>query len=114
MVINWGIFLTQQLMYTHIVLWKLKENDNGMNRTQLAQEVKRRLDELPSHIPEIITYETGINVGDYSASFFDVSLVSTFVNKDTFWAYTKYPVHDEVVAYIQSIQEAEEIVDYFN
>ena len=101
-------------MYTHIVLWKLKENDNGMNRTQLAQEVKRRLDKLPSHIPEIITYETGINVGDYSASFFDVSLVSTFENKDTFWAYTKYPVHDEVVAYIQSIQEAEEIVDYFN
>lgn len=50
-------------MYTHIVLWKLKENANGMNRAQLAQEVKRRLDELPSHIPEIITYETGINVG---------------------------------------------------
>ncbi len=56
-------------MYTHIVLWKLKENANGMNRTQLAQEVKRRLDELPSHIPEIITYETGINIGDYGASF---------------------------------------------
>ena len=56
-------------MYTHIVFWKLKENANGMNRAQLAQEVKRRLDELPSHIPEIISYETGINVGDYSASF---------------------------------------------
>lgn len=101
-------------MYTHIVLWKLKDNANGMNRTQLAQEVKRRLDELPLHIPEIITYESGINVGDYEASFFDVSLVSTFENKDTFWTYTKYPVHDEVVAFIQSVQEAEEIVDYFN
>lgn len=99
-------------MYTHIVLLKLKENANGMNRAQLAQEAKQRLDELPSHIPEIITYETGINVGDYGASFFDVSLVSTFENKDMFWAYTKYQVHDEVVAYIQSIQEAEEIVDY--
>ena len=101
-------------MYTHIVLWKLKENANGMNRAQLAQEVKRRLDELPLYIPEILSFETGINLGDYDASFFDVSLVSTFENKDTFCAYTKYPVHDEVVAYIQSIQEAEEIVDYFN
>ena len=64
-------------MYTHIVLWKLKDNANGMNRTQLAQEVKRRLDELPSHIPEIITYESGINVGDYGASFFDVSLLQS-------------------------------------
>ena len=90
-------------MYMHIVLWKLKENAIGMNRAQLAQEVKRRLDELPSHISEIISYETGINVGDYGASFFDVSLVSTFENKDTFWAYTKYPVHDEVVAYILSL-----------
>jgi hypothetical protein len=99
-------------MYTHIVLWKLKENAIGMNRAELAQEVKRRLDKLPADIPEILTYETGINVGDYGASFFDVSLVSTFENKDSFWAYTKYPVHDQVVAFIQSIQAAEEIVDY--
>ena len=56
-------------MYTHIVLWKLKDNANGMNRTQLAQEVKRRLDEMPSHIPEIITYESGINVGNYGLHF---------------------------------------------
>ena len=89
-----------------------REQSGLFPRAQLAQEVKRRLDELPSHIPEILSYETGINVGDYGASFFDVSLVSTFKNKDTFWAYTKYPVHDEVVAVIQSIQEAEEIVDY--
>ena len=63
MVINWGGFFNFLTTYVHIVLWKFKDNANGMNRAQLAQEVKRRLDELPSHIPEIITYETGINVG---------------------------------------------------
>jgi hypothetical protein len=46
------------------------------------------------------------------ASFFDVSLISVFDTKDTFWKYTNYPVHDEVVAYISSVMEAEEIVDY--
>lgn len=99
-------------MYKHIVLWKLKEQANGISRKELAIEVKRRLDELPAHIPEIVSYETGINIGDYGASFFDVSVISVFENKDTFWNYTKYPIHDDVVAYIQSIMIAEEIVDY--
>lgn len=99
-------------MYKHVVLWKLKEQADGKSRNELAIEVKRRLDELPSQIPEIVSYETAINIGDYGASFFDVSVISAFENKDTFWTYTKYPMHDAVVAYIQSIMEAEEIVDY--
>lgn len=99
-------------MYKHLVLWKLKEEVNGMSKNELAIEVKRRLDELPAHIPEIVSYEIGINIGDYGASFFDVSVISVFENKDTFWNYTKYPAHDAVVVYIQSVMVAEEIVDY--
>tara|TARA_B100000809_G_scaffold237914_1_gene258231 strand:- start:26064 stop:26369 length:306 start_codon:yes stop_codon:yes gene_type:complete len=99
-------------MYKHVVLWKLKEEADGKSRKELALEVKRRLDALPAHISEIKGFETAINIGDYGASFFDVSIVAVFDTKDTFWAYTKYPIHDEVVAYIQSVQEAEHIVDY--
>ena len=99
-------------MYKHLVLWKLKEEANGMSNAELAVEVKRRLDELPAHISEIKRYETAINIGDYGASFFDVSVISEFENKDAFWNYTKYPIHDEVVAYISSVMVAEEIVDY--
>ncbi|MDG1806114.1 Dabb family protein [Flavicella sp.] len=99
-------------MYKHVVLWKLKDSVGGENCYELSKEVKRRLQILPDHISEIIDFEVAINIGDYGASFFDVSLVSTFENRDTFWAYTNYPIHDEVVAYIQSIQEAEHIVDY--
>jgi hypothetical protein len=99
-------------MYKHVVLWKLKESAQGMSKQKLAVEVKRRLDELPAHISEIKSYETGINIGDYGASFFDVSLILIFDTKDTFWKYTKHPMHDEVVAYISSVMETEEIVDY--
>ena len=67
-------------MYKHIVLWKIRASVNGMPRSEISIEVKRRLDELPAHIPEIVDYETAINIGDYGASFFDVSLVSTFEN----------------------------------
>ncbi|TLX78192.1 Dabb family protein [Labilibacter sediminis] len=99
-------------MYKHVVLWKLKENADGMSRSELAKEVKRKLEALPAVINEIKEYEVAINIGDYGASFYDVSLVSVFENKDTFWNYTKYPEHDDVVAYIQSVQEDEQIVDY--
>lgn len=99
-------------MYKHVVFWKLKDQANGMNNAEMRIEVKRRLDELPAQIPEIVSYETAINIGDYGASFFDVSVISAFENKETFWNYTKYPVHDAVVTYIQSVMIAEEIVDY--
>jgi len=99
-------------MYKHVVFWKLKSEANGLSNQELALEVKRRLDSLPAQISEIKAYEVAINIGDYGASFFDVSLISVFENKETFWAYTKYPEHDDVVAFIQSVQVDEQIVDY--
>lgn len=99
-------------MYKHVVLWKIKENVNGKSRSQLANEIKIRLEELPTHISEIVDFEVATNIGEYGASFFDVSLIATYENKDTFWAYTKYPIHDDVVSFIQSVQQEEHIVDY--
>jgi hypothetical protein len=99
-------------MYKHVVLWKLKEEVNGMNKAELAVEVKRRLDTLPSIIPEISAYEVALNIGDYGASFFDVSLIAVYADEAAFKTYCGYPEHDAVVAYIQSVTAAEEIVDY--
>ena len=99
-------------MYIHLVLWKLKEEADGMTRADLAVEVKRRLDALPDAINEIRQYEVGINIGDYGASFFDVGLISGFDTKADFEQYCQYPEHDKVVAFIQSVQEDEQIVDF--
>lgn len=97
-------------MYNHVVFWKLKGNKK--EKKKLSKIVKHKLDTLPSNIPEIIKYETAINIGSYGASFYDVSLISVFKNEDDFWKYTKYPIHDEVVDFIKSVQESEQIVDY--
>lgn len=99
-------------MYKHLVLWKLKESADSASKSALAHEVKRRLETLPGVIAEIEDYEVGINIGSYGASFFDVGLISSFKDEDAFKRYCVYPEHDEVVAYIQSVTEAEEIVDY--
>lgn len=99
-------------MYIHLVMWRLKDEANGMPRTELAAEVKRRLDALRSIIKEIRQYDVGINIGAYGATFFDVGLISAFDTKADFEAYCRYPEHDEVVAFIQSVQEDEQIVDF--
>ena len=99
-------------MYKHLVLWKLKDSADGLSKAELAREMKTRLDTLPGIISEIDTFEVGINIGVYGASFFDVSLICTYQNEDAFKRYCVYPEHDAVVAYIQSVTDAEEIVDY--
>lgn len=99
-------------MYKHVVLWKMRESVNGMPREQLATEVKRRLESLPAIIPEIVDFEVARNIGAYGASFFDVSLIATYADEAAFKRYCVYPEHDAVVAYIQSVTVAEEIVDY--
>ena len=99
-------------MYKHLVLWKLKDPTDDMTKSDLATEVKRRLDTLPGIISEIKEYEVGINIGTYGASFFDVGLISSFEDEEAFKRYCVYSEHDAVVAYIQSVTTAEEIVDY--
>lgn len=99
-------------MYKHLVLWKLKEPGEVISKANLASEIQRRLETLPGIIPEIREYEVGINIGAYGASFFDVGLISSFEDEAAFKQYCVYPEHDTVVAFIQSITIAEEIVDY--
>ena len=97
-------------MYYHSVFWKFKGNKE--EKENISKIVKTKLDSLPAIIPEILKYETAINIGDYGASFYDVSLISVFKNEDDFWKYTKYKIHDEVVDFIKSVQKSEHIVDY--
>jgi hypothetical protein len=99
-------------MYKHVVLWKLKDSADGKSKAELAREVKTRLETLPGIIPEIKDFEVGINMGAYGASFFDVSLIATYPDEAAFKRYCVVPQHDAVVAYIQSVTQAEEIVDY--
>jgi len=99
-------------MYIHLVMWRLKDEASGMSRPELAVEVKRRLEALRPVIKEIRQYDVGINIGAYGASFFDVGLISAFDTKADFERYCQYPEHNEVVAFIQSVQEDEQIVDF--
>jgi hypothetical protein len=55
-------------MYKHLVLWKLKETANGMEKDELAYEVRQRLNTLPDIISEI-KGRIAVFVGNRSADF---------------------------------------------
>lgn len=100
-------------IYKHVVMWKFKDGADGKSSAELAKTVKEKWEWAATFIPEIESVELATNVGNYGASFYHLSMIATFKNEDCFWAYTKYPQHDEVLEYVQKVQESEIIVDYW-
>lgn len=77
----------------------------------MLTEIIQKRNALPASIPEIIECKVADNIGNYGASFIDICLISLFENK-AILELQRVPKYDEVVAYIQTFQEAEEIVDF--
>lgn len=98
-------------MLKHIVMWELLETANGHSKEKNAHELKSRLNSLPMLIPEIRSYEVGINSGQSSAAM-DVVLISAFDNSEDFETYRQHPAHQEVVEYLKTIQSMARVVDY--
>lgn len=99
-------------MYKHVVMWKFKDGAEGTSAVELATIVKEKWEWAAKFIPEIESVELACNIGDYGAVFYDLCMIATFQDEESFWAYTKYPQHDEVLEFVQKVQESEIIVDY--
>lgn len=91
-------------MITHIVFFKVKE-------PHLAQEIKTKLEALPPLIPQIITFELGLNELE-SPRAFDLSLYSTFESYETMKTYQDHPEHQAVLPFIRESCSAIHSVDY--
>ena len=91
-------------MVTHIVFLKLKDKAR-------ASEIKARLDALPPQIPQIKTYEVGIDELDTARSF-HISLYSQFESYDALKIYNEHPAHVEVLGFIREHAEVVHAVDY--
>ena len=98
-------------MYKHIVMWKLEESAMGKSREENALMIKSELEKLPSLIPQISSYEVGINVSNISRAC-DIALSSEFETEDDFEAYRSHPEHAKVVEKIQSVSSQAYVVDY--
>ncbi|MCF6331456.1 MAG: Dabb family protein [Sulfurimonas sp.] len=94
-------------MIVHIVMFKFNEQDKSKNLVL----VKDRLEGLVSKIPTLKSMEVGIDFNQ-SERAFDLSLYSTFDNKDDLKSYALHPEHLSVVELVKRATTQSRVVDY--
>lgn len=98
-------------MIRHIVMIKLKDFENLIDKTNAAEEIKAGLEALPIKIEQIKYYEVGLNIST-SANAHDLVLVSDFETLETLDEYRVHPAHVEVVNIILKHSAATQVVDF--
>ena len=98
-------------MIKHIVMWKLHELAEGMNKEDNALKMKQWLEDLELEIPEIQNLEVGINFNN-SDDAYDIVLYSEFKNKALLETYQNHPAHIEFKGKIKNIRSAKKVVDF--
>ncbi|MDD2448565.1 MAG: Dabb family protein [Sulfurimonas sp.] len=94
-------------MIVHIVMFKFKEQ----NREANTLEMKKKLEALVGVVPTLKSMEVGI---DFSKSprAYDLSLYSTFDDKDALQAYAIHEEHLKVVEFVKEMTIESKVVDY--
>ena len=100
-------------MFKHIVMWKLNEDTSDQTKKESAEVIKSALQQLPSLISEIVSYEVGINLQDGDRTF-DIVLMSEFKNQNDFEIYRTHPDHIKAVEIISELSQKAHFVDFIS
>ena len=95
-------------MLIHIVCWKYKPETDAETR----DEHRRKLRQLPSVIPNILSFHVGSDILHLERSF-DTGLVAHFPDRAALDVYTDHAEHQAVVAFGKKIAEKVVSVDFF-
>lgn len=94
-------------MIVHIVMFKFKEK----NRERNLLEMKKRLEALVDLVPTLNSMEVGIDFSNSQRSF-DLSIYSTFDDKEALKAYGIHEEHLKVVEFVKEVTIESKVVDY--
>lgn len=98
-------------MIKHIVLWKLKEEANGLSKEQNAAEIKLKLESLGGKIEGLLKIEVGFDFL-HSAESADIVLYSEFENREALDFYQQHPLHKAIMSFIAEARSERRVVDY--
>jgi len=98
-------------MVKHIVMWRLREEANGMGRRENALAIKLLLEELSGRIPGLLRIEVGV-AGEVSEGGYDVVLLSEFADMEALAAYQSHPLHEAVRDFIVAAAAGRAVVDF--
>lgn len=98
-------------MIKHIVMWRFKDEAEGRTKQQNMEYIKERLLALVPVIPEIKSFEVGINIHSDAAAY-DMALVSEFEDMAALERYKAHPMHVKVSQYVGKVRTERASVDY--
>ncbi len=98
-------------MIKHIVLWKLKDEANGLSKDENAKAIKQKLESLNGQIEGLIKIEVGIDFL-HSAESADIVLYSEFESKEALNFYQQHPLHKAMMPFIAEARSERRVVDY--
>ena len=94
-------------MVVHIVMFKFKDE----NKEENIEKVTSRLNALVDLIPVLKSMEVGVDINK-SERAFDLSLYSTFWDKEALEDYAVHEEHLKVVELIKEVTLEAKVVDY--
>jgi quinol monooxygenase YgiN len=98
-------------MLKHIVMWKLKDQAEGLDRAANAQKMKELLDACAGIVPGILKFEVALAQPGLEATY-DVVLYSEFADRAALDAYQDHPQHVALKPFIGAVREARQCMDY--
>ena len=98
-------------MLQHIVLWKIKEDFQGVPKSQLIQEFKNKLERLPELISDIDHLQVFVNIEGEGEQVCDLCLFSVKEKKKALQRYAEHPEHQKVLLFAKNIVTERRVVD---
>lgn len=99
------------MMIKHIVFLKIVRDLPVPEKSLVLKEVRQRLRELPGMIPEIVSFEIGINqaVDDKAA---DLVILSDFDSQEDLKTYLIHPAHKAFIEWNRDRCPKSAVVDF--
>ena len=98
-------------MLKHIVLWKIKNEFQGVPKYQLIQEFKEKLERLPELISDINHLQVFVSLEGEGEQVCDICLISIHADRDSLKRYDAHPEHQKVLSFAKNIVTERRVVD---
>ncbi len=98
-------------MVRHIVMWKFKDEAEGLTKEENLLKVKSMLEALPEKIDFIRKMEVNLNENNNGKNF-DAVLISEFDSLDDVKRYRVHPDHVKISEYVSLVRLDRASVDY--
>jgi len=98
-------------MIKHVLLFRLKEDVDGVDAQTNAAKAKELIEGMNGKIPGLLKVEVGVDFSKTDLSS-DMVLYSEFESREALEVYATHPEHKAVLPFIKSIISEKRVIDY--